>query len=858
MGKRNLGSVISLSAVFIMVFLAAILIPAFNPAPVAAQTAPCVDPFTGAACTPTPPPNCGYPGLPPCNNPPDNTPTRVVVYPTRPPRPTSTPSPTATSISTSTATSTITATITPIPTSTPVPSPTPKPPLPPLLAPLPNLIGLFHPPESLVSMLPPWLSPYNIKVTDVEITQAIQCLHNPTCPDNSVALYSGKITLVRVYLRLTSGPTVFVGSIGGALCYGNTGAGGCSNPIYPVKKITVDFVKDPAVTYRSYIDKTLDFILPASYVSGFSTQTLTVYANYNFTDLPGEAFYKDNYKALSYQVTPSEPIYVRFHPVQNKGVLPPAFEWATLTDYLSKSYPTGQFYPSLGIPLYGKDYPWTVPGGGCGKGWGDLLNDLWYLRGGSGPIAFGEVPYKTITKYGGCGYMGSPEAAGAVGNSSDGRIAAQEVGHTLNLPHIPGCGAGGPDMSYPNSTGLLDEFGINPYSLYVYSPMWAYDFMGYCGGDYSNTWTSIFTYQNIAGLLPSGAFQPGKFALAAPISLQQPEKVLVGSGDLSPTSANLSQGFFLLDRTSFNNLTPDTGPYSVELQDGSGQLLYSQHFDLVQLSNDNPQTEGSFRLVLPWTEGARKVVYKYQDQVIGQSVASTHAPSLELTSPVGGETWAATGQQTITWTAADADHNPLAYMVQYSTDGGVTWSILAANLTDPTFSFDGDYLPGSDHGIIRVIATDGFNNTSVDSNQISVAAKAPLIAITSPAEAASVDFGAPVILQGAGTDLLDGPITIGEQYSWSSDKDGALGNGNPLILSNLSAGEHTLTLSVQNSSGLVSTASVHITVNSPSTTPNPNRVAWTDYLPLVLLFAALVVVVVVAVVLISRRKKKPA
>ena len=340
--------------------------------------------------------------------------------------------------------------------------------------------------------------------------------------------------------------------------------------------------------------------------------------------------------------------------------------------------------------------------------------------------------------------------------------------------------------------------------------------------------------------------------------MQQAEKVLVGSGDLSPTSANLTQGYYLLDRTSFNNLTPDAGPYSVELQDGSGQMLYSQHFDLIQLSNDDPQTDGGFRLVLPWMEGAKKVVYKYQDQVIGQSVASTHAPSLTLTYPVGGETWAATGQQTITWTAADADHNPLAYMVQYSTDGGITWSILAANLTDPTFSFDGDYLPGSDHGIIRVIATDGFNNMSVDSNQISVAAKAPLIVITSPVEAASVDFGAPLILQGAGTDLLDGPITNGEQYSWSSSKDGALGNGNPLILSNLSAGEHTLTLSVQNSSGLVSTASVHVTVNSPSTTSNPNQVGWSAYLPLALLCAAVVVVVVVAVVLLSRRKKKPA
>jgi len=858
MGKRTFSSVVSVSGVFVPLLFAVILFQAFSVTPVAAQTAPCVDPFTGAACTPTPPPNCGLPGLPPCGNPPANTPTKVFIYPTRPPLPTSTPSATATTVSTSTATSTPTDTVTPIPTSTPFPSPTPKPPLPPLLAPLPKLIGLFHPPESLVSMLPPWLSPDNIKMTDLEITQAIQCLHNPSCPDNSVALYSGKITLVRAYVRLSAGPDSSVNSIGGALCYGNTGAGGCSNPILPVKKITVYQVSDAVAIARYAAFLTLDFILPPSYVSGFTTQSLTVYVNYKFQDLPGEAFYQDNYKVLSYQVTPSEPIYVKFHPVQNKGVLPPAFEWATLTDYLSKTYPTGQFYPSLGIPLYGKDYPWTVPGGGCGKGWGNLLKDLWYMRGGSGPIAYGEVPASTITKYGGCGYMGSPEAAGLAGTSADGWVSAQEVGHTLNLPHVPGCGAGGPDMSYPNSNGLLDEYGINPYSLYVYSPKWAYDFMGYCGGDNTNTWTSIFTYQNIAALLPSGAFQPGKYALAAPISLQQPERVLVGSGDLSPISANLTQGFYLLDRTSFNNLTPDAGPYSVELQDGSGQLLYSQHFDLVQLSNDDPQIEGDFRLVLPWTDGVKEVVYKYQDLVIGQSIASAHAPSLELTSPVGGETWAASGQQTITWTAADADQGPMSYIVQYSEDAGISWSILAANLTDPSFTFDGDYLPGSDHGIIRVIATDGFNNASVDSNQISVVAKAPLIAITSPAEAASVDFGAPLIMQGAGTDLLDGPITNGEQYSWSSNKDGALGNSNLLILSNLSAGEHTLSLSVQNSSGLVSTASVHVTVNPPDTSANPNRVGLSDYLPLVLLVAVLVGVVVIAVVLISRRKKKTA
>jgi hypothetical protein len=846
MGKINLRSALSISSVFFLIVLAVIIFQAFTAVPVAAQTTSCVDPFTGAECTPTPPPNCGLPGLPPCGRPHSNTPTRVFVYPTRPPVPTSTSSPTITP--------TPTETVTPIPTSTPFPSPTPKPPLPPLLAPLPNLIGLFHPPLNLVAKLPAWLSPYNIKMTDLEITQAVQCLHNPDCPDNSVALYSGKTTLVRAYLTLTSGPTSFVSSISGALCYGNTGAGGCTNPILPAHKVFVDWVKDPVAFDRGTASMTLDFILPSSYVSGFTTQTLTVYVNYKFQDLPSEAFYKDNYKTITYQVTPSKPIYVKFYPVQNKGVFPPGFEWATLTDYLSKTYPTGQVYPSLGIPLYGKDYPWTTPGGGCGMGWGNLLNDLWYLRGGSGPIAYGEVPYKTITMYGGCGYMGSPEAAGLAGTSSDGRVAAQEVGHTLNLPHVPGCGAGGPDMSYPNSSGLLDEFGIDPYTLQVYSPSSSFDFMGYCGGG-TNTWTSIYTYEEIAGLLPSGAFHPSNYHLAAPINLLQPEKVLVGSGDLSPIRASLTQGFYMLDRTSFNALTPDAGSYTVELQDGSGHVLYSQHFDLAQLSNDDPQTEGGFRLVLPWTDGTRKVVYKYQDKVIGHSTASAHAPTLALTSPSGGETWAASGQQTITWTAADADHNPLGYMVQYSADGGATWSMLAANLTDPFFTFDGDYLPGSDHGVIRVIATDGFNTVSVDSNQVSVAAKAPLIAITSPLEAASFDFGAPVILQAAATDMRDGAITKSDQFSWSSGKDGALGNGNPLILSNLSAGDHTLTLSVQNSIGLVSTASVNITINPPVASASANGAGFSGYLPLALLCAVLLVAVIVVVVLAIRRSR---
>jgi hypothetical protein len=773
-------------------------------------------------------------------------------------RPTLSPTftPTATEIPSATSVPTIEPTVTLIPSETPFPTPT-QPPVNLFVKPFVNLISFLQPPPNFVIQLPSWMQPDNIKVTDLEITQAIQCLHNPDCADNSVALYTGKTLVVRAYVKLTAGPDSWVYPIGGALCYGNTGAGGCSNPILSENVISVEKVADPVSYGRGSAYATLNFILPYSFSEGFSTQTLTVYANYKRQDLPSEVYYADNYKTLQYQMTDSQPLYVKFHPVQNLNVMPPAMEWATMTDYLIRTYPTGDIYPLLGIPLYGKNYDWLGVAAGCGKGWNALLKDLWYMRGGSGPIAFGEVPYQTLSGYSGCGYMGDPEAAGIAGLSIDGRTAAQEVGHTMNLPHVPGCGAGGPDLNYPKANGLLDEFGFDTVNLGVYPASSSYDFMGYCGGG-SNTWTSIYTYNEIAGLLPRGVFNPSNIHLAELISkAAQPAKVLVGTGDLSPVSANLTEGFYLLDQGTFKTMTPDQGPYTVEFQDGAGKVLYSQHFDLAQMSNDDPQTSGGFRLVLPWTEGTRKVVFLYNDKIISKTSASAHAPTLELTSPMGGESWAPTGKQTITWKASDADKNPLSYMLQYSADGGKTWEMLAANLQDTSFTFDGDYLPGSDHGVIRVLATDGFNTTQVDSNQVKVAAKAPLILISSPTEGASFDAGTSVVLQGVGTDLLDGAIVSGN-YSWSSDRDGNLGNGSPLILTNLSTGAHTITLNVTNSSGLSASATVHITVQAatPPSVTKTSMIVGALWMPI--LVVVLLAGLILGVVLIIRGLKRKA
>jgi len=70
------------------------------------------------------------------------------------------------------------------------------------------------------------------------------------------------------------------------------------------------------------------------------------------------------------------------------------------------------------------------------------------------------------------------------------------------------------------------------------------------------------------------------------------------------------------------------------------------------------------------------------------------------------------------------------------------------------------------------------------------------------------------------SDWQDGAITNPDAYVWSSDKDGQLGTGSWIVLSNLTPGEHTLTVTVTDSGGAKATASLHVTINALGTSLN--------------------------------------
>jgi hypothetical protein len=112
-----------------------------------------------------------------------------------------------------------------------------------------------------------------------------------------------------------------------------------------------------------------------------------------------------------------------------------------------------------------------------------------------------------------------------------------------------------------------------------------------------------------------------------------------------------------------------------------------------------------------------------------------------------------------------------------------------------------------------VIANDGVNETSAVSEPFAVANKPPTIAFRTPQNDEIFTQGDPVTFSASFYDLQDGELS-GGPVSFSSDRDGMLGEGQAVTVDSLSPGKHTVTLKALNSAGQAVTASVSISVRA--------------------------------------------
>jgi hypothetical protein len=111
----------------------------------------------------------------------------------------------------------------------------------------------------------------------------------------------------------------------------------------------------------------------------------------------------------------------------------------------------------------------------------------------------------------------------------------------------------------------------------------------------------------------------------------------------------------------------------------------------------------------------------------------------------------------------------------------------------------------------RTLASDDVNGARALYPLVSNTA--PSVAISSPANGATYANGASVSFSGSANDTQDGVLT--SALVWTSNVDGAIGLGGSFSRV-LSAGTHTVTAKATDSGGLITTRTVSVTVNAPS------------------------------------------
>jgi len=245
---------------------------------------------------------------------------------------------------------------------------------------------------------------------------------------------------------------------------------------------------------------------------------------------------------------------------------------------------------------------------------------------------------------------------------------------------------------------------------------------------------------------------------APSVSVDQPNggEVLGGGGSYT------AQWTASDDETSVDGIDVD---YSV---DGGG----SWSSLATGLSNDGSEsiavpyettTNALVRVTASDTEGNTT-----SDESDGTFTIDSTNPSITADAPNGGETFRGGETATIQWTASDSAAGLDSFDVDYSTDGGSTW-------TDETVVSTGAVrahawtVPNVDSSnvLVRVEATDAAGNTATDESDgtFTVDSTAPSVTVSDPNGGESVSAGSTYTITWSDSDALSGVDSADVDYS---------------------------------------------------------------------------------------------
>ncbi|MDT9698418.1 hypothetical protein [Streptomyces sp. P17] len=370
-----------------------------------------------------------------------------------------------------------------------------------------------------------------------EITQAVQDLNH------SVTLIAGKTTVVRLYLRGTSGPAV---SVRGAVAVRRSPAEPAQT-IASVNAISLDPAQPPDLaTRRGDAGLSLNFVLPSWLTAEgpLSVTAVNVVDAVSGTPLPLTGPTGPTGPTVWFKSGP--PLRVRILGVRYSFGSPPTVhaprekDYRALVSWLGRAYPVAEVISTRGLvdavvpPEFGSEdvnaqlaairaLDMSTGGDQRTHYYGLVADGGFYMRGAASGIP--ALPDPTTVASG-------PTGPGSYGWDFDGVYGdwygAHELAHTLGRRHPGFCGESHDDLlNYPFKNGQIGDethafvgFDVGDTALGL--PMKAlpgaqwHDVMTYCNFQ----WLSSYTYEGVRRrLLAEDALVSGTGPVAEPAPL---------------------------------------------------------------------------------------------------------------------------------------------------------------------------------------------------------------------------------------------------------------------------------------------------------------------------------------------------
>jgi hypothetical protein len=343
-----------------------------------------------------------------------------------------------------------------------------------------------------------------------------------------------------------------------------------------------------------------------------------------------------------------------------------------------------------------------------------------------------------------------------------------------------------------------------------------YDVMSYCAGE-SDAWISVQNWNKFDDALPNGpwpqSFFTGNIIPPSASAVSRKDAVKVDGGTLLVSAVMDATGrarYLHLVRTG--NLMPkapdtSTSDFVFVVRDAEGTVLARVPSLITQINGHG--AAGTVVVAAVPAKGAASVELEHKERTIGVLRRSAATPKLKLKVPNAGVSLARSGPLRVEWAASDADSKGVEIRIEYSPGPKKPFRPVYAGPNRGSATIRGSTLEASDRGRLRLVASDGFNETAVITGPIKVQPVPPMLTILTPQPKASFPRSTPVRLEAAAFGNNRMPLR-GKKLTWVVDGRRA-GNGLVIELRGLKLGRHDAKVVAQDGS-LKSTRQVTFTI----------------------------------------------